>query len=133
MKPLNLLRTDLYIQYGLAAINLCALLATAISRESFVALMVVQVTINVYHFCTNLIHINAKHRSLGFARYRDTYFDLTMIYVPIFMVLSFMLWWLPGFMLIVWLIIPQIVLHLYIYLCKKEVDFIEQNEFHILK
>ena len=139
MKTINLNKIDLDIQYAAAFINLAFIIAGIVNANYFVLVVMFQACINIYHFITNFIHISVEHKSLGFTKYRHGYTLLTLIYVPVGMFISyFIVFFLKepyiwAFYTIVWLIIPQVVLHLYIYLCKKEVEFIEQNEFHILK
>lgn len=139
MRPLTLSQVDLYFQYALITANIIITMLGVAMPPFFLLLAIVQLFINSYHFVTNLIHLYAKHRSIGFAIYRQQYFWLTIIYVPIASLLTWLLietnvdTLLMIFAIIVWLIIPQIVLYTYTYLCYSELNFIEQNEFHILK
>ena len=133
MKTISLGKIDLYTQYFLACINTCAIIAVAFNTDFFGPLLLIQIFINLYHFFTNMVHLNANHRSVGFAQYRSYYQTLSLVYVPVGFILTLAFLGSLAFFIITWLIIPQIVLHAYIYLCKKELDFIEQREFHILK
>lgn len=141
MKTSHFLRIDLAIQYTLAGVNLLLIIAGFINVDFWYWVIYNQIIINVYHFITNAIHLKAEHRSLGFSYQRKRYINLCIGYVPICCAITIVLIYLwlllpllcVGVFFVMWFVIPQIELHRYIYLCKKEVDFIEHNEFHILK
>ncbi len=139
MKPLNLTKVDLYFQYIIAIANITVTMAGFAENVYFVILLIMQLFINIYHFCTNYAHLQAKHRSVGFTKYREFYKNLTLVYVPTASLMTVILQQADNhlltfpFLTVIWLIVPQFVLYAYIYLCKKEIDFIEQNELHILK
>lgn len=141
MKTAEFLRIDLAIQYTLAGVNLLLIIAGFIDAQFWSWMLFNQIFLNIYHFITNSLHLKAQHRSVGFSYDRKRYMNLCLAYVPIGCVITILLVYLwlllpllcAGMLFVMWFVIPQIVLHRYIYLCKKEVDFIEQNEFHILK
>lgn len=139
MKPLTLSQVDLYIQYALITVNIIITMLGVAMPPFFLLLAIVQLFINIYHFVTNLMHLYARHRSVGFTSYRQQYFWLTVIYVPVASLLTWLIvitntdTLLMIFAVIIWLIVPQVVLYAYTYLCYSEFEFIEQNELHILK
>lgn len=139
MNPLNLSKVDLYFQYLVAIVNIAITMLGFAESVYFVILLVMQLFINIYHFCTNYAHLQAKHRSVGFAKYRELYKNLTLVYVPTASLMTVILQKADNhfvtlpLLTVIWLVVPQFVLYAYIYLCKKEIDFIERNEFHILK
>lgn len=139
MKTFNLGKVDLYFQYILATLNALITMVGFAAPHFFLLLALLQIFINIYHFFTNLIHLQAQHRSIGYTKYRVGYLWLTIIYVPTAAIITWLIaetqmeQLLDVFLLVVWLVIPQIVIYLYTYLCTEEIDFIEHNEFHILK
>lgn len=143
MKPIYILKADLYFQYVLVAVNLCLAVYAFVEIWSLILMLYLQFFINLYHFFTNFFHLKSRCLHPWFTKCRNAYKDLTLYYVPsAILVTAFIDLYikmgisenaLRVIMLIIWLIIPQIVLHLYIYLYAREVNFIEQNEFHILK
>jgi hypothetical protein len=87
---------------------------------------------NLYHFFTNLNHINNHYPSIGFAKYRRAYTWLTVIYLPIAFMLSFFDTAIFGsmfkvFLLATWIIIPQIVLFAYTIMCHKELKALTKD------
>lgn len=140
MKPLNLSKADLYIQYFLVAINFGLGIFSLTTPAGVLLMLTFQIVINLYHFFTNFAHLEANHKSIGYTKYRLFYHRLTLIYVPTAALITYAIIDLGiehtlsiATLLLIWLIIPQIVMHAYVYLSTKEANFIEQREFHILK
>jgi hypothetical protein len=140
MKPLTLSKVDLYFQYLLATINFCLGVASIADRGTVLLMLTFQMFINLYHFFTNSAHLYAKHRSIVFTKLRDFYSTLSLIYVPSAIFISVAVAKIFSktdhmgiLLLIIWLFIPQIVMHAYIYMCKREIDYLTQREFFIIK
>ena len=125
MRPYTALQRDVDFQFFMLAINgLNIVLSLAMPMFIIFFLIIMPIT-NLYHFFTNLNHIQNNYPSVGFAKYRRAYTWLTVIYLPIAFVLTY---YGNGifhaaflvFLLITWIIIPQIVLIAYTILCYSE-------------
>lgn len=125
MKPYSALKTDVDVQFGLLILNgLNIVLTIAVPTFVIFFLLIMPIT-NLYHFFTNLNHIQNNYPSVGYIKYRRAYTWLTVIYLPIAFVLTY---YCNGifhaaflvFLLITWIIIPQIVLIAYTILCYSE-------------
>jgi|GEM_PF-2739987 len=135
MKPLTLSKVDLYFQYLLATINFCLGIVSIADKGMVLLMLTFQMFINLYHFFTNSAHLYAQHRSIVSTKLRDFYSTLSLIYVPSAIFISVTLAKIFSktnhmgiLFLIIWLFIPQIVMHAYIYMCKREMDYLSKRE-----
>lgn len=133
MKTYPAIRRDVDIQNFLLIVNLINIVIGIALPVLLIFLVIVMPITNLYHFFTNIQHINKGYPSGEFKKYRKAYFWLTVFYVPAAAVLSF---WLEGFhdnsfpifFLIAWIIIPQIVLIAYSVLCNKELKALTKEQ-----
>lgn len=126
----SILKWDLRIQLVLVLIDLLAL-AIAIEEPFF--LMMAQLLIGLYQLCSSATHIFLQHKSIGFTQWRIRHFFGSLLYL-VFLVVMGNAGYIgnAGFIALV-IVVPQIILFANVLLCKKELDFIEEREFHILK
>lgn len=122
MKTIHILKADLYFQCLLACLNAYLLLTALRANNGFVLVILFQAFINIYHFFTNLIHIGESNKAWYYLRYRYYYMYLTIFYLPVGFLFTLANLNDENMFYKIWLIIPQIVLHLYILLCKRELD-----------
>ncbi len=126
----TILKWDYRIQFVLGVLNVIGLVA--LWFLSYIILFF-QVLLGLYQLTSSAIHILLNHKSLGFIKWRMLHFWGSLIYLVI--VFSFV--YKDEFHQVAWItfviIIPQFILYTYIWLCKKELDWLEHNEFHILK
>ena len=133
MRPYPALKTDVDVQFGLLILNgLNIVLTIAVPTFVIFFLLIMPIT-NLYHFFTNLNHIQNNYPSVGFAKYRRAYTWLTIIYLPIAFMLSFFDTAIFGsmfkvFLLATWIIIPQIVLFAYTIMCHKELKELTKDD-----
>lgn len=126
----SILKWDLRIQIGLSLIDLLALV---IAIEEPIFLMLAQLLIGLYQLCSSATHIFLQHKSIGFTQWRIRHFSGSLLYLVFLFVMGNVVFiGNIGFTVLV-IIVPQAILFAYILLCKNELDFIEEREFHILK
>ena len=124
------LKWDVRIQLVLAVIDIAML---ALSLYSAYFLLMAQLLIGTYQLCTNAIHIFLQHKSIGFIQWRVRHLFGSLLYLVLLAVLANTGYMnTAGFVVLV-VIVPQAILFAYVTLCKKELDYIEEREFHILK
>ena len=126
----SILKWDLRIQLGLALIDLLAL-AIAIEEPFF--LMLAQLLIGGYQLCSSVTHIFLQHKSIGFTQWRIRHFFGSLLYLAFLIVLANTGYIANAGFIVLVIILPQAILFAYVTLFKKELDFIEEREFHILK
>ncbi|MFM2306914.1 MAG: hypothetical protein RLZZ367_1583 [Bacteroidota bacterium] len=126
----SILKWDLRVQIGMVVINLLAVATTLVEPT---LLLIVQFLIGTYQLCSSALHIFLKHKSIGFTQWRVRHLFgslLYLVFLAAFGSTDFM--GAAGFVILV-IIVPQIILFAYVGLCKKELEFIQEREFHILK
>ena len=92
-----------------------------------------EIIIAPYQLLSNGTHLLLQHKSLGFAHWRVLHFWGLLTYILFLGVLIFADAIYPAVFIICFMIIPQLFLYSYIWLCKQELQWLERNEFHILK
>ena len=133
MRPYTALQRDVDFQFFMLAINgLNIVLSLAMPMFIIFFLIIMPIT-NLYHFFTNLNHIQNNYPSVGFAKYRRAYTWLTVIYLPIAFVLTYFGHTIfPAafliFLIVTWIIIPQMVLFAYTIMCYKELKALAKDD-----
>ena len=127
-----ILKWDYRIQLILGLFNLAGFVA--FWYLAYIVLFF-QAILGLYQLTSNGVHLLLQHKSLGFTDWRKVHFFGSIIYAALLTPL--LLWGINSFnsflFALLLLIIPQAILYGYIFLCKRELDFLEQREFHILK
>ncbi len=126
----SILKWDLHLQLALAVIDFMAL---SFSAYAIHILLLAQFFIGAYQLCSSGVHLLLQHKSIGFFQWRVKHFWGSLVYLIFLIALVYgnehnEILWFTGVILV-----PQAILFAYILLCKKELDFIEEREFHILK
>lgn len=144
MKAKELIKADLYVQL-LGIISSVGLILVSIVKwdgELFFKCILLQGCFVIYQFITNFCHLFFREVSKEYNIIRKIYFLLQFIICAAIGILEMIRRdligedlnpYFIGVVVLIMLLYSQGIIYTYIYLCKKEVDFIEQNEFHILK
>ena len=82
MKTIHLLKADLLLQCLMAIVNLGLGVWALMDNVGLILMLYFQIVINLYHFVTNLIHLQAVDRNPIFTKYRKYYRNLCLVYVP---------------------------------------------------
>jgi hypothetical protein len=128
----TILKWDYRLQLVLGIINLLGFVA--FWYAAYIVLFF-EVFIGAYQLISNGTNILLQHKSIGFTEWRKAHLICAILYVAFLIPMA--LYGIDSFdtflFAVLFLIMPQTFLYSYIVLCKKELDFIEQREFHILK
>lgn len=131
----TILKYDYYIQLALGVIDIVSMVCCWFIPYVIIG---VQLLIGFYQLCSSGTHLLLQHKSIGFTQWRMKHFFGSLIYLVALYFTAYsgafnggML--NSGLFIIAVVIVPQAVLFAYIILCKRELDFIEEREFHILK
>ncbi len=126
----NILKWDYYLQLGLGALNLAGLL---FYWHTIYVLLALQAIIGLYQLCSNSLHIFLEHKSVGYFQWRQRHLSGSAGYVFLLLTMGNLIPFNSFWFFLLVVTIPQLVIYSYVLLCKKELDFIEHREFHILK
>jgi hypothetical protein len=126
----TILKWDYYLQVLLGIANLGVIaMAWAIPY----LLLFAQLLIGFYQLCSSGLHLVLQHKSLGFVYWRFWHFTGSLIYLVFLGALVYAGVLNTVVFVFFFMIVPQVILYSYIWLCKKELNWLERNEFHILK
>lgn len=128
----GILKWDVFIQAFLLVIN-TAVLAGFIYEAAnpkpegglfFILLLWLETIIGVYQLISNGLHLLLNHRSIGFVFWRLLITGVVIIYWTVLTLTQ------PTIFL---LVVHQVLMYAYAYLCYRELEFLERREFFILK
>lgn len=126
----TILKYDYYVQLALVVVSVVSTIAF---WSVPVVIAGIQFVIGFYLLCSSFAHILMEHKSIGFFQWRVRHFFGSLAYLILLIAMAF--GGLINGVTCIWMVVvvPQIVLVAYTVLCKKELEFIEEREFHILK
>ena len=129
----KILKWDVVFQEVLIAGNILSImLGCFVMKGFFMYILVIQFIGGVAQLTGSGIHLHLQHKSIGFAFWRRLHFYGSLIYLAILFLFSGkhndgMVWFIMFFL------IPQIIFYAYFILCFKELRFLKNREFHILR
>ncbi|HLP52816.1 MAG TPA: hypothetical protein VK154_18135 [Chitinophagales bacterium] len=126
----SILKYDYYIQLLLLIADVAALLFAWYVPY---LLLIFQLIIGLYQLCSSALHLFLQHKSIGFYEWRIKHFAGSVLYLAFLILLGCYGAYNAFLVIATVIVIPQAILFAYIMLCKRELDFIEEREFHILK
>ncbi|HLP19882.1 MAG TPA: hypothetical protein VK174_06250 [Chitinophagales bacterium] len=96
-------------------------------------LLLFQLIIGFYQLCSSALHLFLQHKSIGFYQWRIKHFFGSVLYLTFLILLTYNGPYNAFLFIATVIVIPQAILFAYTLLCKRELNFIEEREFHILK
>ena len=129
----KILKWDVDIQLFLVAINTVLLSLSLFLRDFAYAFLLLQFVEGAYQLMSSGINLLLNHKSLGFAELRRLHFFGSIAYlVVLFGVVTIDL---SNALLAIalFIIVPQIIFYCYFLLCRRELQFLINREFHILR
>ena len=127
------LNWDVNIQWFLVAVNSLLLLLTLLVHDFVMLLLLLQFFIGSYQLTSSGIHLAMSHKSIGFIGYRQLHFFSSVVYLVILSLITKTGINDTAILVCLFVVIPQVILYAYFFLCVKELHFLQNREFHILR
>ena len=101
-------------------------------------LLLLQFFEGIYQLISSGINLSMGHKSIGYKQYRQLHFIGSIAYIAFLCLLIEAGSFMEGLifkiaMLVFFVIIPQAISYAYFWLCKKELVYLQNREFFILK
>jgi hypothetical protein len=126
----NILKWDYRLLLVLSSINAAAMLSCF--YIGYFSLFIEAIVVG-YQFVSNGLHLFLNHKSIGFKNLRVYYLTITIVYALLIAVAIYYNPFNRVLFVVALMLIPQLLTSAYTWLCKKELNFLERREFHILK
>jgi hypothetical protein len=129
----QILKYDVGFQKFLIGLNLLFLiLGLAVNKGFFLYILGMQFIGGAAQLTGSGMHLMLQHKSIGFSFWRKVHFTGSVIYMVLLGLLTKTdvdgaLWFIAVFA------IPQCIFYAYFFLCFKELKFLENREFHMLR
>ena len=129
----KILNWDVNIQGFLVAANTLMLLLTLVVPDFVMLLLLLQFITGAYQLTSSGINLAMAHKSIGFISYRQLHFMGSVVYLIILFLMAKTCINNTAILICLFAAIPQAIFYAYFFLCVKELHFLQNREFHILR
>ncbi len=127
------LNWDVNIQGVLVAANSLMLLLTLAVPDFVMLLLLLQFITGAYQLTSSGIHLAMGHKSIGFIGYRQLHFMGSVLYMIALYLITKTGINNTAVLVVLFAVIPQTIFYAYFFLCLRELHFLQNREFHILR
>ena len=129
----KILKWDVDIQIFLVAVNTMLLSLSLFLRDFAFLFLLLQFIEGAYQLTSSGVNLLLNHKSLGFAELRRLHFFGSIAYLVILFGVVTIDVSNALIAISMFILVPQIVFYSYFLLCRRELRFLTNREFHILR